>query len=618
MKYAPLLHIGLLTASVLISACSPEKESAPPRRVADSRQIDTLLENYGLQELVRSPEMSSRLGLSPEKLGYTFGSLLDDRSQANFERTRLERLETYEILQKLNPQGLPEDTRTNLEVTVASLGSVIDIQAFGHGQVALGFSRPFAADQLSGAYIDLPDLLINRHIIRDKTDALAYLRRISLVADSINDDTRRLIAEASAGIVPPDFILARMIALSQELRNSPGGRHPLVTAFEKESLSATGLSQEERSKIQSTIARFVQEDIIPAYKTFEESLLVMSQKAPSSPGIWSIPKGSNYYQASLKFYTGQETSASDLHDQGLVLVTSLQADLDLALQEAGFPEGPLNERLAALNALPEQLYENSLEGREALLQSLRDRIQKIQPKMSLLIPSPPHIGLKIEQIPDFLSINAPGGYYSAAPADGTSPGTFYINLRDTSEWPAYTLPTLFYHEAIPGHHFESAVIAEQGNLPIVRQLIWLPAYGEGWALYAEDLANDLGVYDDDPYGKVGYIQSLLFRAARLVTDTGLHHKRWSRGQAIAYLVETTGQSKSAMETEVDRYTVWPGQSVSYMVGRQFIWKLRQRSQTALGKDFNLAAFHQVILSKGPRPLRLVEADIEAWISQQRP
>ena len=287
------------------------------------------------------------------------------------------------------------------------------------------------------------------------------------------------------------------------------------------------------------------------------------------------------------------------------------------MQEAGFPDGTIAERLAEINLLPGQIFANDAEGRRALLQSLTDRLDATYARLSQIIPTPPRTRVSVAQIPAFLAANAPGGYYAAAPADSTSPGTFFINLRDTNEWPAYSLPTLLYHETIPGHHLESALTAEFGNLPTLRQLIWLPAYGEGWALYAEDLADEIGAYEDDPLGRIGYLQSLLFRAARLVTDTGLHHKRWSREEAITYLVDTTGQPRSAMETEVDRYTVWPGQAVSYMVGRQFIWKLRQRASTALGAKFDLKAFHQTILSNGPRPLQLVEADIEAWIAEEQ-
>lgn len=617
MTVMPRLMITLLTLGLALAACSPTGDQARSRSPEDIRAVNALLDSFGHQELARAPEMASNLGLTPEKAGYVFAGQLDNRSQAAFERTRLARLESFEALQNIDAAGLPAHTRASLEVTRAALTNVIEMSAFGHGQVSLGFSRPYAADQLSGAYIDLPDLLINRQIIRNRAEALTYIERLSKLADAINDDGRRLVADAHAGIVPPDFILASMIAQSQSLRPMPGSMHPIAAAFETLSLSADDLTPEERATLLLRVQNYLKDDIVPAYEAFEQILERLSNKARAAPGIWAIDNGSAYYEAALRFYTGQSVKPADLHTQGLEIVARLQIDLDIALQEAGFPDGSAQERLMAINALPEQVFANTPEGRQALLLSLTERMETIAPRLAELISPPPRASLKVAQIPDNLSAHAPGGYYAAAPADGTSPATFFINLRNTAEWPAYMLPTLFYHEAIPGHHLESAFLSEQGNMPIVRQLIWLPVYGEGWALYAEDLASELGVYDNDPFGKVGYIQSLLFRAARLVADTGLHHKRWSRAEAITYLVETTGQSQSAMATEVDRYTVWPGQAVSYMVGRQFIWDMRQRSQLALGDRFDLAAFHGIILANGPRPLDLVEADITAWIARQR-
>ena len=602
---------------LLLGGCGQNGAPGKTASIEDIKTVTAILNTFGEQELRRSPETSSRLGLPPEKVGYFYNNRLDDRSQAEFERIRLERLEALERLEKIDAENLPKDTSLTLQVARASLESVIKMSAFGHGQVSLGFSRPFAADQLSGAYIDLPDLFINRQSIRSRSEAIDYIERLGQMADAIDDDRRRLIADSQAGVSPPDFILERMAGLvDQFYMPSPetGARaHPILVAFENLSVGATGLNEAERAQMTALIEQLIREDINPAYARFANMLERLKAAAQETPGIWAIREGDAYYEAALKFYTGEALNPADLHDQGLAIVAQLSGELDIALQEAGFASGTIYERLEMINKLPEQIFDNTPEGRAALLQSLRERINATQSTLSSLISSPPRTGLRVAAIPDFLSINAPGAYYAAAPADDTVPAIFYINLRDTREWPAYTLPTLLYHEAIPGHHFESALTSERGSLPILRQLIWLPVYGEGWALYAEDLANELGVYDDDPLGKVGYLQSLLFRAARLVTDTGIHYQRWSRTRAVNYLVETTGQSRTAMESEVDRYAVWPGQAVAYMDGRQFIWEQRQRSQQTLGSKFSLAKFHNAILGNGPRSLDLIKADIDNWI-----
>ena len=614
------LWVLAFTLAFFLCGCGQSGPAPEKASTAELKNVTAILDAFGAKELSRSPETSSRLGLPPAKAGYLYNNLLDDRSQAEFERIRLERLETLERLERIDAGILPRHTSLTLQVTRSSLQSVIEMSTFGHGQVSLGFSRPFAADQLSGAYIDLPDLFINRQFIRSREEAIDYIDRLGQMAGAIDDDRRRLVADAEAGVRPPDFILQRMTDLSKQFYTpllEERRAHPILVAFENLSLGAAGLNEAERAQMKALIEQLIREDINPAYARFAQTLESLKEAAPETPGIWAIRNGDQYYEAALKFYTGEALNPGELHNQGLEIVARLSSELDIALQEAGFESGTIYERLEAINTLPGQIFENTPEGKAALLQSLRDRINATQSKLSSLITSPPRAGLRVDAIPDFLSINAPGAYYAAAPADDTVPAIFFINLRDTSEWPAYTLPTLLYHEAIPGHHFESALTSERGNLPILRKLIWLPVYGEGWALYAEDLANEIGVYADDPLGKVGYLQSLLFRAARLVTDTGIHYQRWSRTRAVDYLVETTGQSRTAMESEVDRYAVWPGQAVAYMVGRQFIWEQRQRSQQALGVKFDLPSFHDAILSNGPRPLHLIEADIDDWIIAQK-
>lgn len=608
----------ILSVSLAIAACGDTEPGGSGSLSKRALEVDKIIADVGRAELRQTPETASRLGLSAEKAGYVYTSKLDDRSQAAFERRRLQRLETITQLDRIDETGLSEPTHTNLLVTRAALTSLVDMSKYGHGQISFGYSRPYAADQLSGAYIDLPDLLVNRQNIRNEEEAWAYVERLDLLADAIDDDRRRISAEFQAGIAPPEFIFARMIQLSDQLSALPADRpHPLFETFQNLTLANESLAPETRQRMLREIDRIIRDDLLPAYANFSDALTTLAENAREAPGVWAISDGDNYYRASLEFYTGQKgIDPATLHEDGLAIVASIQAELNIALQEAGFSEGAITERLAQLNTLPDQIFANDADGRDALLNLLYTHLEQARTILPSLILAAPSIDITIAPVPDILSDNAPGGYYSPASADGSSPATFFINLRNTAEWPAYSLPTLLYHEALPGHHLESALIAEQRGHSITRQLIWLPVYGEGWALYAEDLANEHGVYQDDPLGKVGYLQSILFRAARLVTDTGLHYQRWSRERAVDYLVETTGQARSAMETEVDRYTVWPGQAVSYMTGRQFIWSQRQRAQQTLGANFNLPEFHQIILANGPRPLDLVAADIDRWLAEK--
>ena len=607
-----------LVITMALGACGASDTSDARDAAQRAFQVDQAVKEIGQAELRMSPETASRLGLSRDQAGFDYANLLDDRSQAAFERKRLLRLEAKSSLDQFDPSSLTEPSRTNLLVTKSALDNMIMMSRFGHGQISFGYSRPYAVDQFSGAYIDLPNLLLNQQNVRNESEAWAFIERLAKLASSIDDDRRRMIAESDAGISPPDFIVERMAKLSSELAAlNEFGIHPLFDTFRNLTAGISSLSPEDRELMLRRADVIISKDIIPAYEAFYEALMNLSASARSAPGVWAITNGDDYYQAALEFHTGQAgIDPAIMHEDGLKIVDAINAEIDIALQEAGYSDGTIIERLALINQAPSQIYPNDDDGRRAILDILNKHLDRAQSIVHTLVTSPPSTPVRIAPVPEILTENAPGGYYSPASANESTPATFYINLRDTSEWPAYSLPTLLYHEALPGHHLESALIAEQGGLSITRQLIWLPVYGEGWALYAEDLANEFGAYTDDPLGKIGYLQSILFRAARLVADTGLHHQRWSRDRAVGYLVNTTGQSQSAMETEIDRYTVWPGQAVTYMTGRQFIWSLRQRGQNALGQDFKLAEFHQMILINGPRPLTLIEADFENWIADR--
>ncbi len=591
---------------------------APPRDLErvpleTPQAVSDFLDIAARTELAYSPETSTQLGLSTEVAGYDYFAGLDDRSEAGIARMGLKRIEILNTLDHIDTEALPEDLATSVLAVRAAYAATVEMRAFGHGQVALGFVRPYAVDQLSGGYIDVPDLLLNRQSIRVPEDIGAYLARLTALAGTIDDERRRLAADADRGICPPAFILERMRRLALSLIASDVPTHPIVTALENQMLGRSNISEQLKEQALGQAQQIVVDEVIPSYQRFIDKLAEMEANAPDAPGVWQLPAGEAYYAAALEFYSGRSASAQDVHNEGLTLVASLSARLDSALVAAGYVDGTIGEKLAELGQQPGQLFENDNEGRRALINSLRERISMMEARMGEIVETVPATSVSIAPVPDYLTPTAPGGYYISAPADGTAPGLFFINLRDTFEWPAFTLPTLLYHETLPGHHLESAFISEQAQLPLIRQMVWNPVFGEGWAVYAEDLAFELGVYEDDPMGELGYIQSLLFRAARLVVDTGLHHERWSRQRAIDYLVEVTGQPETAMATEVDRYTVWPGQAASYMSGRQAIRALRDNAHLILGDGFSLQAFHSIILKNGPRPIELVERDVDAWI-----
>lgn len=608
--------IAVIAACILVCGCGAPSRNLDQVAPESVREITAFLDAAAREELTYSPETATQLGLSAELAGYDYFDRLDDRSEAGIARMGLKRIDILNTLDRIDPSRLPDDLATSVLTVRSAYTNAVNMRAFGHGQVALGFVRPYAVDQLSGGYIDVPGLLLNRQSIRVAEDTRAYLTRLASLAGTIDDERRRLEADEGRGVHLPAFILKRMRLLVISLMAEDTPMHPLVTALENQLLGRADVTPELRAQALSDAQRIVMQEVIPSYQRFVVALTTLETRASEAPGVWQLPSGDAYYDAVLQFYSGRSVSAQEVHNEGLALVDHLSDRLNAALIANGFVEGTIGERLAILSGQAEQLFSNDDEGRRALIDELRGRIAIMETRIGDVIDPIPSTSVSIAPVPDYLAPTAPGGYYISAPADGTAPGLFFINLRDTLEWPAFTLPTLLYHETLPGHHLESALISEQADLPLIRQMIWNPVFGEGWAVYAEDLAYELGLYDEDPMGELGYLQSLLFRAARLVVDSGLHHERWSRQRAIDYLVNVTGQPETAMATEVDRYTVWPGQATAYMSGRQAIRAMRDNARIILGENFSLKAFHAVILGSGPRPLQLVERDVDAWIVNQ--
>ena len=600
-----------LAAGASVAACGPQVDDAgTPRRIA--REVDQTLQSIAMTELAADPELATRLGLTEEAVGYPFNRYLTDRSQAAYERHRVRRLEILEALAATPRPAEGSPQARHLDTVKAAYETAESLFVSGHGQTGLGISYPYVMDHMRGAYIDVPDLLTRSHPVRTAAEARAYIDRLAQFADAMNDERRRLLADAKSGILPPDFILGRMKEAALKFAAGPVESHVLVTTLETQLAGPEDLPLEEAQHILERAKQIVAQEILPAYEHLAEEFTALQADAPAQPGVWQQAAGEAYYDAALQAYTDEGISAEALHTLGHSEVQRLTAELELALFEAGLTEGSAAERLQVLAAEPGQIFEDTPEGRVALLAAMQAHLDKAIAALPRIVSESPRTKVALRAVPDFLQASAPAAFYSAAPADGSAPGLFEINLADMTDWPAFTLATLVFHETVPGHHLESALTAERARLPLIRQMIWNVAYGEGWGVYAETLADDLGLYRDDPIPRIGYLQSLLFRAARLVVDTGLHRMQWSRQEAIDYLVTVTGQPESQMAQEVDRYTVWPGQAAAYWVGRKQMLDLRERAERVLGPDFDFVEFHDTILTGGPRPLSILEADITRW------
>jgi uncharacterized protein (DUF885 family) len=352
---------------------------------------------------------------------------------------------------------------------------------------------------------------------------------------------------------------------------------------------------------------------MPAYRRQISAMQTLRPRATANAGVWALPDGDAYYAASLGMWTTTKMTADEVHRLGLDQVRSLNAEMDAGLKKLGMTRGSVGARMRAMGQDPRFLYPNDDAGKAQLLADLNAQMAALDKRLPEVFRTLPKAKVEVRRIPAFTEAGAPGGYYQGPALDGSRPGAYYINLRDTADWPRWSLPTLTYHEASPGHHLQVAIAQEAEGLPLIRSsLLWFGAYGEGWALYAEQLADEIGMYADDPRGRLGYLQSMAFRAARCVVDTGLHAKRWSRDRAIAYMQAVTGDTLGSVTTEIERYCVWPAQATCYKVGQIAINRMRDAARARMGAKFDLKGFHDTVLVEGAMPLDVLDRVVETW------
>ncbi|MGE3866385.1 MAG: DUF885 family protein, partial [Hyphomonadaceae bacterium] len=428
----------------------------------------------------------------------------------------------------------------------------------------------------------------------------------------------RIRADAGKGVVPPDFVIDGAVKQLTAFAARKPGDTVLVESLKRRVPKIVGVSTANAENVISRATTIVNDLVLPAYRRQIDALKSIRAGATHDAGVWRLPQGDKLYATALKAWTTTDLTPDQIHTQGLKLVDSLDAEMDSILKAQGMTRGTLAERLTALSHRRDQLYPNTEAGKAQLLRDLNGQIAALQTVLPNYFGVLAKARLDIKRVPTYIEAGAPGGYYMAPAVDGSRPGAYYINLRDTRENPRYTLPTLTYHEGEPGHHWQIAIAQETTGLPLIRSaILGFSGYQEGWGLYAEQLADEMGMYRNDPLGRVGYLQSMAFRAARMVVDTGMHTKKWSREQAIDYMVRATGMERSAVATEIERYAVWPGQACAYMVGRETIHRLREESRAALGDKFDIKKFHDLVLTNGAVPLSVLERIVRDWTAAQK-
>ncbi|HEX9932242.1 MAG TPA: DUF885 family protein [Allosphingosinicella sp.] len=598
-----LLSSGSL-ALFAATGCATAPRQSPAER---DQALDRMLSAWFQENLRDSPTFATNLGLDVGELAFLRGQL-GDASRERVARDRQQALDRHRQLSQFGRQGLSPAGQLNYDIAMFRQQLLVDGTRYHYGNFG-GRPAPYVVSQLGGAYYGVPDFLDTQHPVRTREDADAYLSRLEGLARLLDQETERAEHDASVGVVPPAFILDKTLPNLERLRATPAAQTTLVRSIARRAAAANlGGDHEARA------TQLVAGPIAAALDRQIAALRTIRRRATADAGVWKLPAGESYYAYALKANNTTTMTGEEVHQMGLDQVRDLHSQLDVLLRGQGYTRGTVGERINALNREERFLWPNTDAGRAALLASLNQQIAEMTPLLPRVFNTLPRAALEIRRVPVEIEAGAPGGYYQGAPLDNSRPGIYYINLKDTHEWPKLGLPTLTWHEGVPGHHFQISIAREAGELPVYRRTGGVPAYSEGWALYAERVADELGVYEDDPFGKIGYLQSYLFRATRLVVDSGLHQKRWTREQAIRWMVDNAAEPEGSAVREIERYIVWPGQATAYKIGQTVIANLRAEAERRMGSRFDIKAFHDIVLLGGAMPLTVLERRVREWMA----
>ncbi|HEY8618404.1 DUF885 domain-containing protein [Phenylobacterium sp.] len=602
--------LGLLAAAPPAGAQVTEVTPAPQTPdQALARHLDDLAERM----LIRNPEQATSLGLDKEARAGLKGQLsdaawanvMDDRG---FCRAGLASLEAFP------DAGLSPQSRIHKQVVAYALQLGADAAPFDYGNNTLASamsesSTPYVVSQQGGAYSFVPEFLDSQHAIETEDDADDYLSRLHEMSLVLGEETARIERDAGLGVIPPDFILANILGQQQGLLAVPAARSRLVG-----SVARRARAKRLSGDLEARATRIVESEVYPALARQHAVLKALAPRAGHDAGVWRLPQGEAYYRWCLREGTSTSLSPDEVHRIGLEQNRAIEARMDALLKAQGLTQGTVGERMTALGRDPEHLFPDTDAGRAQLLDYLNGVIAGVRPRLAQAFTLRMKAPVQVKRAPVDIQEGAGQGYMSFGSLDGSRPSTYYINLKTTSNWPKFSLPTLTYHEAVPGHAWQGAYLTETGKLPLIRILLsGINAYVEGYALYAEQLADEIGMYETDWAGRLGYLQAQRFRAIRLVVDTGLHAKRWTREQAIDWAVQNSGRARDAMTSEIDRYCATPGQACGYKIGHTEINRMRDKARAALGPRFDVRRFNDLLLETGAVPMSVLDGVVDGWV-----
>ena len=569
--------------------------------------VDHFLAKELVMDMVDSPEMMTYLGIFDNyNVILKHNQKLSVSSLEDADQDHADRIKRLKILNKYDSKNLSEIQKITKKIAIFDVEN--DIHEFKNFRF---HSYPF--NQISGGHLNIVEFMTDTHPVRNYREASDYIKRVEKFNEIFTADLLWLEEQKKQGIFAPQFVFDHVIRQLKELLAYEDKDNPLMQVFSRK-VEALELDLEKVTELKSNLSKVIASDVKLGFQSILDYMESNYENANQHHGVWSLPNGGDYYAARLRTYTTTNYTAEEIHQIGLAEVKRISDRMKGIFTELGYKVNkPVGSMMNDLNENPDFLYADTLDRKEIVINDFNQMVKEAEEGIKPYFNEMPVSPVEVRAVPEYSEQTAAGGYYQSPSLDGSRPGVFYANLYDIKQTATFGMRTLTFHEAMPGHHFQIALNQENSDLTFYRKFGYgTSAFSEGWALYSEQLALEIGLAKD-LYDELGILQSELFRANRLVVDTGMHHKRWTREQAMKYMKETTGMSDTEVRVEIERYIVWPGQATSYKMGMLKILELRQKAKKALGEKFDLKTFHSIVLDQGNVPLFILEELVDKWI-----
>jgi uncharacterized protein (DUF885 family) len=558
---------------------------------------------------LKSPEMMSKLRVLPAWMDFQ-NSRLDDESPARKREMFQDMRDNLAMLERYDRDELGREAQLSYDTLHYYLSNLVEGERFQ--------LHEFPVNQMHGLQSALPEFMAGVHRVTTRGEADDYIARLRKFPRKLEQVVEFMNAQEAAGILPPQFLVEKVLLQMHGFAGRPARENMLYTSFKAklDAIPLSDMNEKVRAELLQGVANAIQDSVYPAYAGLIRHFVGLQGRVHANDGAWALPDGDEYYAWCVRYHTSTNLTPQRVHELGLADVDRIAGIMDRLLRQIGLEEGSVGERMQQLLRDPAYRYPDTEEGRKAMLAQYRAIMKEADEKLSSAFGIHPKAAIEVRPAPAESAATAPGAYYIPGAMDGTRPGVFYANMRSVKDVPKFGMRSTVFHEVMPGHHFQVSIAQEMHGVPFFRRVIGFSSYQEGWALYAERLASEMGL-TPEPLDQLGRLRDDMMRAVRLVVDTGIHYKRWSREEAIAYMMENTGMAEQEVTAEVERYIVVPGQALAYKVGMLSILGLRERARSELGDKFDLREFHNEILGHGALPMTVLDRVVDDWIAAKR-